>query len=134
MHGNPYFYRQWRRGPSRLLWFMIGAGSATVFIAHREAHEGGKSRYWSHCFRAPIQVPHSLPSSPNQLPTPGPIPPAHPEIEPWQRLGGRLTEQQWMEERERIAAMKRHAQDTVCLLIMLGLFIILTALADVRRL
>lgn len=112
MHGNPHFYRHWHRGPSRLLWFIIGAGSATAFIAHKEAHEGEKSRYWGHCFRAPIQVPQSLPSSPNQSFTPGPVPHTS-EPEHWQRWIGRPSDQQIIEEKERLANLKRQAQDTV---------------------
>ncbi|KAF5355303.1 hypothetical protein D9758_005980 [Tetrapyrgos nigripes] len=53
----PYssFYRPFLA--SRLLWFALGAASATLFIWHKEAHHARNSRYWGNCFRAPVQVP-----------------------------------------------------------------------------
>jgi hypothetical protein len=111
-HQNPYVHMRSRwhgRGPSRLIWFAIGAGSACVWIAHKEAHEGRKSQYWNHCFKAPIQVPPMLPSSPNQTTTPT----GHEHTnERWQHWN-RMSEQQWREEREHVLHMKKQAQDTV---------------------
>ncbi|KAK7445483.1 hypothetical protein VKT23_014900 [Stygiomarasmius scandens] len=45
---------------SRILWFLFGAGSSTLFMWHREARHAHNSRYWGHCFRAPIHVPNHL--------------------------------------------------------------------------
>lgn len=119
-HQNPYVHMRTRwqgRGPSRLLWFAIGAGSACVWIAHKEAHEGRKSQYWNHCFKAPIQVPPMLPSSPNQ--TTAPTSHEHTN-ERWQHWN-RMSEQQWREEREHVLHMKKQAQDSVrCLLVHLS--------------
>ena len=41
--------------PSRLFWFLLGAGSATLLIKRSERCYD--SRYWGHCVRAPIQPP-----------------------------------------------------------------------------
>ncbi|KXN84263.1 hypothetical protein AN958_12836 [Leucoagaricus sp. SymC.cos] len=48
------------RGPSRLLWFFIGAGAATWWHKHREMHNS--SWTWGHCRRAAIH------NNPNNVP------------------------------------------------------------------
>ncbi|KAJ4000888.1 hypothetical protein F5050DRAFT_1727498 [Lentinula boryana] len=48
-----------RCGPSRLLWFGIGAASATWFIMHKEAERSSRATYWKNCYRPPIQQPQS---------------------------------------------------------------------------
>ncbi|KAF9072297.1 hypothetical protein BDP27DRAFT_1320694 [Rhodocollybia butyracea] len=86
-------FRRWHghRRPSRLLWFAIGATSATVYIMHKQAHQNEKAMYWNNCYRAPVhQQPQnngdlsqvmgdSLPTVPgNGYPTPSPYPYSHP--------------------------------------------------------
>ncbi|KIK60393.1 hypothetical protein GYMLUDRAFT_73844 [Collybiopsis luxurians FD-317 M1] len=43
------------RRPSRLLWFAIGAASATVFIMHKESKQSEKAMYWKACSRPRVQ-------------------------------------------------------------------------------
>jgi len=44
----------YHRGPRRLLWFVIGAGTATWWIKHREMNNNG-GMTWGHCRRPNIQ-------------------------------------------------------------------------------
>lgn len=102
-HWHPMHFR---RGPSRLVWFFIGAGSATLLIKHKEAslHSDNK-RYWGHCFRAPIQVPPSLPNSPLQNNTDSS---KYPHPQPWG-----LGDEQWEADKEKLIAIARQAQDAM---------------------
>ncbi|KAF9530356.1 hypothetical protein CPB83DRAFT_892645 [Crepidotus variabilis] len=62
MHGMGmgHHWGLYRRGPSRLLWFIIGAGAATWWIKKRDGHFG-------HCGPRPIDtaLPQSSPSTDN---------------------------------------------------------------------
>jgi len=91
-------FESWRhyhyhRRPSRLLWFGIGAVSATTYIMHKEAKQGEKAMYWKNCYRAPVhQQPQNngdlshvlaepLPTVPGNnsgTNTPSPYPYSHP--------------------------------------------------------
>ncbi|KAF5362440.1 hypothetical protein D9756_002417 [Leucocoprinus leucothites] len=51
----PHYPHYWRRGPSRLLWFIVGAGAATWWHKHHEMHKHEWT--WGHCRRAAIQNP-----------------------------------------------------------------------------
>lgn len=81
------------RRPSRLLWFTIGAASATVYIMHKESKWNERAMYWNHCYRPPVQQPQENGGSLNQVlrdplptvpgtgsntPTPSPYPYSHP--------------------------------------------------------
>ncbi|KAJ3710979.1 hypothetical protein C8R42DRAFT_728914 [Lentinula raphanica] len=48
-----------RRGPSRLLWFGLGAASATWFIMHKEVEHSSRATYWKNCYRVPVQQSQS---------------------------------------------------------------------------
>jgi hypothetical protein len=64
----------YHRRPSRFLWFVIGAGTAAACIKHREnCRQQVAHSTWSHCVRAPIQVPKGLPDSPHQYHSPPPV-------------------------------------------------------------
>ncbi|KAJ4473827.1 hypothetical protein J3R30DRAFT_3707792 [Lentinula aciculospora] len=96
--GSDYgLYRRshWHRRPSRLLWFGIGAASATVYIMHKEAEQSGRANYWKNCYRPPVQqsqpqtgggfsqvladpLPTILGSGSGAPPTPSPYPYSHP--------------------------------------------------------
>lgn len=120
------FYRR-GRGGSRILWFLIGAGTVTWWSCHKEAHSNG--RYFSHCYN-----PHIRPGPPppqiasdnsvahrqwqerlrnfNNMPpaTNSPFPPP-PGVQ-W-GFGQQLQAQQWEEEKERMWALGRQAGDSV---------------------
>ncbi|XP_006461933.1 hypothetical protein AGABI2DRAFT_118783 [Agaricus bisporus var. bisporus H97] len=67
----PYHHHHWRhmgysRGPSRFIWFAIGAGVATVWHKCHKIHANSTSwSSWGHCHRAAIQqqYPSPLPLS-----------------------------------------------------------------------
>ncbi|KAF5388720.1 hypothetical protein D9757_004799 [Collybiopsis confluens] len=91
-------YDSWRRfhfhrRPSRILWFAIGAASATVFIMHRESKRNEKAMYWHNSCRTPVYPQASnvemsqvlaeglptVPSGGSDTPnTPSPYPYSHP--------------------------------------------------------
>ncbi|KAG6854263.1 hypothetical protein C0991_008956 [Blastosporella zonata] len=54
-HAPHYWHRHFYRGPSRLLWFALGAVTASIWAKEKERAEwSGKLR---HCIRAPIPQP-----------------------------------------------------------------------------
>ncbi|KAJ3912968.1 hypothetical protein F5877DRAFT_71951 [Lentinula edodes] len=87
--------RHWHRRPSRLLWFTIGAASATWYIMRHDAEQSDKANYWKNCYRPPVQQPRPqnngdfsrvlgdpLPTVPGNdsgaPPSPSPYPYSHP--------------------------------------------------------
>lgn len=103
------YHHHWHRGPSRILWFFIGAASATFWIKRKDMHNEG---HFSRCFRAPIQQPppasapawsaRDIPGAINN------IPPAEPV--PW-ALGHQKSASS--REEERILELTRQAGDAV---------------------
>jgi len=99
---GPGAHWQWYRGPSRLIWFFVGAATATWWIKHKEGWHGGSR----HCIRAPIQPPVlSSSSNPDSWSTSGVakaingIPPAE------------LSNNDWNEEKQRVAELSQSAGD-----------------------
>ena len=75
---HPYWHHGWhygRRGGSRLLWFVFGAGAASLWMKHKECH-GYESK---HCIRGRLP-PEAYPApAQSQAPppaVPAPAPPA----------------------------------------------------------
>ena len=73
-HAHPlehFTMRHWHRGPSRLLWFILGAGASAWWIKHKECRE----YQVKHCMRSrlpPEAYPYPPPAqsqnqSPNQV-------------------------------------------------------------------
>lgn len=143
MHRDPFssyaFHRHWhyRGGPHRLIWFLLGAGTATLFIKHREAHK--LHQYYGHCFRAPVTAPAVAetaatptltpegPSSPNHANSnwswnPRDIPRAMNNIPPASSSWGypeNHIDRQWEEEKKRLLEFGKQAEDTVRLFCVL---------------
>lgn len=158
MHRDPFsfdrsfaFHRHWhyRGGPRRFVWFMLGAGTATLFIMHHEAHKN--HQYYGHCYRAPVR-PIAPPSETSAAATAAAavstegasnynwswngrdipravnnIPPA--SVSSWGYPENHL-DRQWEEEKKRLVAFGKQAEDTVCLFRFLCWC---TSLTDVDR-
>ncbi|KAF7308637.1 hypothetical protein HMN09_00713000 [Mycena chlorophos] len=72
-----YGYRHhWHTGPSRLVWFVLGAASATWWIHRKQHHAASNEQHFGRCIRQPI------PPLQNDPPAPAPAPPA-PNPMPW---------------------------------------------------
>lgn len=122
-YGTPFtFYRsyRWHRGPSRIVWFIIGAVSATWYIKGKEAHRQGYGPWngpWNHghCVRPPIQPLPSPPTSDASPWTPRDIPRTLNNIPPAESWGGQPSQTEpWnQEEKERMAALTNQAGDKV---------------------
>uniref|UniRef100_A0A0W0G5R4 Uncharacterized protein n=1 Tax=Moniliophthora roreri TaxID=221103 RepID=A0A0W0G5R4_MONRR len=50
------WHSRWHRRPSRLLWFLIGAGTASFYFARKDARENGQL-YGGYCRKVPVQAP-----------------------------------------------------------------------------
>ncbi|PPQ88701.1 hypothetical protein CVT25_009465 [Psilocybe cyanescens] len=129
----PNFYMgHWSR-PSRLVWFIVGAASATWWIKRRESN----GRTFGHCMRPPIQShihasgnndgiqpppqghhspwPQSIgdiPRAINNIPEPSPPPP---QIYSPNALGEweKRQDTQWDLEKEHLAKISRQATDAM---------------------
>lgn len=53
----PYHLTHWHRGPSRFLWFFIGAGTATWWILHKGANAHYQHGLFGHCRRPQLPPP-----------------------------------------------------------------------------
>jgi hypothetical protein len=113
----PYYQmHHFRRGPSRLIWFILGGVTAAWWMKHKEmrSHE----RYMGHCVRQSIQPAeingqqtqntkaHWGGSAQAQYEAPRASPPPQPMPFGW-------NDQQWEDEKEKMWAMGRQAGDTV---------------------
>lgn len=45
-------YHHWHRGPSRILWFALGAATTAMYLKHKDSD--GQHRAWRHCANARI--------------------------------------------------------------------------------
>ncbi|KAF9453618.1 hypothetical protein P691DRAFT_719478 [Macrolepiota fuliginosa MF-IS2] len=120
---NPYPY-YWR-GPSRIVWFLIGAGTATWWIKHRDVHHFSQ---WGHCRRLAIEnatananmsttaqpangSPESSFSFKDIPRTINNIPPA---AASWNwGWGERKEAQKYQEEQDNLAELRRQATDAM---------------------
>lgn len=126
---------RWHRGPSRIVWFLIGAGAATWWIRRKD----GERRIFGHCRRvSPLDV-NEAPQGPSpwQPQTISDVPraianmppsyeatPAHQQQQPvspgargmmgedWDPRKMRHDDQ-WEAEKEQLAKLSRQATDTV---------------------
>jgi len=128
-------YHHFRRGPRRLIWFILGGVAATWWMKHKEmrTHE----RYMGHCVRRQPVQPASPPemngdtSQQNQNQSQNTPPPPPPPASRTQWGGNAEAQyqsptanptpppmpfgwsnQQWEEEKEKMWAMGRQAGDT----------------------
>ncbi|THU88678.1 hypothetical protein K435DRAFT_781950 [Dendrothele bispora CBS 962.96] len=115
MSPHPHYYHACCCWHSRILWFLLGASSATVFIWHKEARHARNSRYWNQCVRPPIQVsnhpPRSKPESDEVLVTTEMWPKRHvnssppvPAPVPWGLESFEQQKVQWEQDKERLLA------------------------------
>jgi len=105
MHPYGPGFHHWHRGPSRIVWFFLGAATATWWIKHKEIHGS-----WStHCIRVPI-LPSSMPSGPEAPSSWSPrnIPRSINNIP---SAGHQGQSQPWDEEKERVMAVGQQAGD-----------------------
>jgi hypothetical protein len=100
-HPGYYRWHSWHR-PSRLIWFVLGAGAATWFIKHNDMRYGHDEQRIGFCRRAPIQPPPSLQSH-DWNATTGPQNPS------WDQQRSR----QWEEDKARLMALGQTAGDKV---------------------
>lgn len=115
-----YSYRF--RGPSRILWFAIGAATASLLLKRTDSH----SRTFGHCRRLQHQTPlpnssvpdgtlsddaHFASSAPNSKSVTflRDIPRAINNIPPW----GSEQQQSWHQEKEHLADISRKVADAV---------------------
>lgn len=115
---NPYF--SYRR-PSRILWFVIGAATASLLLKRTDSH----SRTFGHCRRLQYQTPTPNSSVPDgalsdaQFASSAPnswsvtllrdIPRTINNIPPW----GSEQQQSWQQEKEHLADISRKVADAV---------------------
>lgn len=125
---HPYYYplgRHWHRGPSRIVWFAIGALTAAWWIKRKD----GDRYTFGHCRRLPPQsypqtdpatsqsttpVTYTWPQTISDIPRAiNSIPPA--DSSPASPEWGKRTE--WLSEQERVhlANISRQATDAVSL-------------------
>ncbi|KAF9266997.1 hypothetical protein L218DRAFT_956083 [Marasmius fiardii PR-910] len=84
-HWHSWYHHHGGRRPSRLLWFLIGAGTATFFIYRKQAHRNDDA-YWGHCRKVPVQPPPQIQANlergrsmePFQIPVPQHVQPRIP--------------------------------------------------------
>ena len=104
------------RGPSRIFWFLIGAGTASLLLKRTDSH----SRTFGHCRRLQYQTPlpnssvsdgaHFAPSSANSSSvTLRDIPGGINYIPLW----GSEQQQSWQQEKEHLADISRKVADAV---------------------
>jgi hypothetical protein len=101
------------RGPSRILWFLIGATTASLLLKRTDFH----SRTFGHCRRLQYQTPppnssvsDGASSAPNSWSvTLRDIPKAINNIPPW----GSEQQQSWQQEKEHLADISRKVADAV---------------------
>ena len=114
-----YSYRY--RGPSRILWFLIGAATASLLVKRTDSH----SRTFGHCRRLQYQTPPPNSSVPDGAPSDGghfassapnswsvtlrDVPRAINNIPPW----GSEQQQSWQQEKEYLADVSRKVADAV---------------------
>lgn len=115
-----YSYRH--RGPSRILWFLIGAATASLLLKRSDSH----SRTFGHCRRLQYQTPppnssvpdgtlsdgaHFASSAPNSWSVTllRDIPRAINNIPPW----GSEQQPSWQQEKEHLADISRKVADAV---------------------
>lgn len=121
-HPFPYYYYSGRRRPSRLLWFLVGAGAATMWIKHRQAKALHGNHYWNSYCKRP-QVRETVDES---------------RLAVWRRQlegqpppGKRYADEDWDTEKEKLYVVSRQAQDAVrSLPAFEALLLTLTALDD----
>lgn len=110
---HPYYYgphlRRFGRGPSRLLWFILGGVAASWWIKHKEmrTHE----RYAGFCHRKPV-----YPAPPASVTFDGNT--ANQDVNTGAQPAGSTVpvvwgNKEWEEEKDRMWAMGRQAGDTV---------------------
>ena len=118
-YGHMGHMHHFYRGPSRLIWFILGGVTTAWWIKHKEIRE--HNGYFGHCVRKAIQA-SSTPSPTNMdaqsRPTPNSQWDARYESNssPPIPLPFGWTNEEWEREKERMWSMGRHAGDTVHLL------------------
>ncbi|KAJ6621360.1 hypothetical protein B0H10DRAFT_2018150 [Mycena sp. CBHHK59/15] len=121
LYSHPGFH-SWHAGPRRLIWFALGAASATLWITRKEAHCHTNERYFGHCFRPPVQNiqqrpepqagtgdasqwrPRDIPSAINNIPPAPSLPWGYPEMH---------RDRQWEEEKIKLQALGKQAEDVM---------------------
>lgn len=121
-HYNPMAYG---RGPRRLVWFIIGAGTATWWIKHHEMRDNGRT--WGHCRRPSIPPPPTPPvdgSSANPQDSSfsfKDVPRAINNIAPPQKgdwnwgWGEKKLAEKYQEEQDQLADLRRQATEAASL-------------------
>lgn len=100
----PYY-----RGPSRILWFLIGGVTASWFLRRKDTD----SRIFGHCRRLqyqtpPLNSPDATPSDPNSWSVRD-IPKTINHIPHW----GSEQQQSWQQEKEHLADISRKVADAM---------------------
>jgi len=130
---HPHFpyshgFHSWHGGPRRLVWFVLGAASATMWIHHKEAHRQTHERYFGHCFRPPVASmrPDLLPpdeaaqwrardisAAINKIPAaPAPAPTPASSPLPW-GYSEAHQDRQWEEEKLKLQAIGKQAENVM---------------------
>ena len=112
-----HFYRGGMcRGPSRIFWFLVGAGATFWWVKHREA----KGQISPFCARHRLQPPttdndQQNPGWPQNIPRViNNIPPANPPTDPSQSPPwGTPTSWKWDPDREHLEKISKQAADAV---------------------
>jgi len=109
-------FHSWH-GPRRAVWFILGAASATFWIAHKEAHRRNETdeRYFGHCFRPPVSPMQPRPpvdvSAPDEPPAQW-RPRVPPASMPWGYPESHR-DRQWEEEKIKLQAIGRQAEEVM---------------------
>ena len=123
-------YRWYPRHPSRALWFILGAGTAALWIKHRERCRAIEGRSYGHCVRQqPIAPPPQSQSSGSGEASPNLNKPGGPQsinvcqtfsrtidniipVDGWS-FSERKQMERWEEEKEKMVDFTLKATDTV---------------------
>lgn len=118
------------RGPSRLIWFILGGVATAWWMKHKEIRE--HNGYFGHCVRKPIYAPPPPPSpadvNDHYAEQPRPVPHSQWDARygtpsrnpsPPIALPFGWSNEEWEKEKEKMWSMGRQAGDTVSFLIIL---------------
>jgi hypothetical protein len=123
-------------GPSRIIWFLVGAASTFCWMSHKEMRANGEHIAARYCIRKPIKPPPHLQSPIEPEPSPqtrtfkGWTPPS-PLQSNWSF--GQVPPYDWEAERERMLETGRHIGEAVCFLLSVLLVSRLTYLWRCRK-
>ncbi|KAG2113102.1 uncharacterized protein F5147DRAFT_62170 [Suillus discolor] len=118
----PYHHRYYFRGPSRIVWFILGAGTATFWNCSRHMREH-RAQYFPCVMQAPRVEGSGEQSTPpvySKPDAPGPVPQEHRwnfiyRSQPNRNVDGTAgwNQREWEEDKERLKEIQKRAEDAM---------------------